>query len=648
MKSKGGRMEQQQVEADLWQEFNEELSKAEKINVEYPKGVTPIQADSLNKFWLEIFLKEKLPEGQINEKLEKNFAIYIVQNKLDISKIKEKYVAQGWSPNALLGWIKKVIAGDIKQFNVGEIINWCKEFKPEIIEMFGDLKNFDETKILRRSDLKFKISHLPLYSYIDSSTQIIGGEYNHLKKLLHYHLISGVIPEHLLLVRNGQIEIDLRDYLFLVYPTGASKGNVKNLLLKVKRDLGQEAITLTSYQEEQFVGKIICRRKKIQIGETKTGTPKYKTEEEWIKNYGHFKAKEIVIDESKSLLQDREKEASRNFLLIAMDKYGQNEIYKRLTENLANEQEVLRYFPNFNALFGTQPFKFHEDNIALNGFLKRVSIDYLPVVERKDSDFDFRMDNKKAYSPDYDKLLNGLKEIIGLGETDNISKYATWSFSQDFDLKFKECFRLLRYAGLLNSNKKRNYTRLVEWQLQDRLLRKACILAISLTKKPYVTAEHCELAFLDLLEDFIIELEYVNDKIYGELDYGSVWGTSDLKQKKLLEALFKARATSEEASTISIKDFQENMIQPLYKCGFENARKIYYKMLEQGLICSSRAKIGNLQIDSKVWLAHLPEEDTTGKTGNSGINPKLEYCNILAKYYPEEQGGGNSGKPQGD
>lgn len=601
---------EQQIDPELMQEFETELKKSESIKIDFSKNLSSIQSESYNKFW-EIFLNEKLPEGQINQKLEKNFAIYIVQNKLDINQIKEKYQAQGWAINALLGWIKKVNAGDITEINIGEIINWCKENRPDLIEMFGDLKLLNETEVLRRADLIFPTFHLPMFNQIDAISQIVGKEYTHLKKLLHYHFISGMIPENLLIVKRGQIEIDLRDYLFLVYATGSSKGNVKNIALKIKRNLGQEAIALTSYHEEQLVGKVVNR-----------GTKK---KPNWIVNKGHFDSDEILIDECKPLLLERDRETSRNFLLIAMDKYQQNEIYKRLTENLNNPDEVLRYFPKFNAIFGTQPFKFPEDNIALNGFLKRVTTDYLPPLDRPDSYFDFRIDDQRPISKFYDEFLIFLKSIK------YIQNKPEWTFADGFDEKFKECYKLLRYAGLYNSRKKRNYTRLIEWQLQDRLLRKTCLLAIGKDKTTHLTPEHIELAFLDLLEDFVIELEFVNDKVYGDLDYGSVWGTTNYKEKQLLQLLFNSGAISETESTFTIKDFQEK-IQDVYKVGIDQARKIYYKMIESGLINSKRVK----EHSSMVWIVNPPEEKASDTSGKSGNGVKRIYFELIDKYFPSD------------
>ncbi|MCL5018663.1 MAG: hypothetical protein M1416_02785 [Candidatus Pacearchaeota archaeon] len=616
---------QQAIGENLWQEFEEELKKMDRIEINFAKSFSSTQKEILFKFW-DIFLTEQLPAGAINSALEKNFAVYIIQNKISLEKVKEIYEMQKWKIGGLLGWIKEVESGRIKELNVGELINWCKKYDPALIELFIDW-DFDETRILNKKDLKFMTSHLPIYNDVDYNTQIVGEEYKHAKKLLCYHLVSGIIPETSLIVTRGQMEIDLRDFLFLVYPTGSAKGNIKNLIIRLWRDLGKEAVTLTSYHEEQLIGKVIKRKRRVENGTGRNGVTRYRNEDQWIKNEGHFKADEILLDECKPLLTERDKTTSRNFFLLAMDKYGDNEMFKRLTENLDNPDEILRFFPKFNALFGTQPYKFREDYIILNGFLKRVTTDYLPQTNRPDSYFDSRLDNKTVITGYYDNLIDSLENLGSLlTELNRHLNSSPWTFADDFDKTFKECFKYLRSAGLFNTRKKRNYTQLVEWQLQNRLLKKSCLLALMKNETTYVTSEHVELAFLDLLEDFIIELDFINEKIYGKLDYGSVFG-EDEKEEELFNFLYNSGAVSAETSEVTIEEFQ-NKIKEIYKTKEDNARRIYNKFKKNDLIDSKR--VG--QHSSKVWIASHMQEFTTATSATSDINVKAKYFELINKY----------------
>jgi len=131
----------QQIEEDLWAEFEEELKKVEQIRsrkVLYPKDCDH------QAFW-DLFLTTRFPEGQINSILEKNFAVWIVQHQLDIKTVKEKYHAQNWNVGALLGWLRKVEKGEIVEYNVGELINWAKEMKrDDLVLMLVDKAKIEE------------------------------------------------------------------------------------------------------------------------------------------------------------------------------------------------------------------------------------------------------------------------------------------------------------------------------------------------------------------------------------------------------------------------------------------------------------------------------------------------------------------------
>lgn len=142
----------QEIELDIWNEFKQELDK--KISFQDTKVVFPKNINH-KEFW-DTFLTKQLPEGSINRTLEKNFAIYIIQNKLDIEQIKQKYLAQGWKPNALLGWIKKVNEGSIVEYNTAELLKWCNEYSTELSPLLENKKYSHDTefKLIWEKDLK--------------------------------------------------------------------------------------------------------------------------------------------------------------------------------------------------------------------------------------------------------------------------------------------------------------------------------------------------------------------------------------------------------------------------------------------------------------------------------------------------------------
>lgn len=134
----------QQIEDDLWNEFQEELTKVDKVKNR--KVLFPKDCDH-KEFW-DLFLSTKFPEGAINLILEKNFAVWIMQNKLDIKIIREKYKSQNWSVGGLLGWLRKVESGEIVEYNVGELINWSKDVSEDLTLMLCDKADIQEPEKL--------------------------------------------------------------------------------------------------------------------------------------------------------------------------------------------------------------------------------------------------------------------------------------------------------------------------------------------------------------------------------------------------------------------------------------------------------------------------------------------------------------------
>jgi hypothetical protein len=110
----------QQIEEDLMKDFEAEMNKITTLRSSTSINV-PSTTRHFKPFW-DKFLAEEFPMGQINRTLEKNFAIWIYQNDIDINAVKEMYKKNNWNPSALLGWIKKVANGDLKDYNEIETI----------------------------------------------------------------------------------------------------------------------------------------------------------------------------------------------------------------------------------------------------------------------------------------------------------------------------------------------------------------------------------------------------------------------------------------------------------------------------------------------------------------------------------------------
>lgn len=123
----------QQIESELWAEFQEELSKAEQFQNNKISLTAQNKFSSHAHFW-EAFLNTPFPTGAINKNLEKNFAIWLTLNKIPLEKIKEAYSRNKWSIAPLKGWLKEVQEGKITTYNSGEIVLWTRQNNREDLE----------------------------------------------------------------------------------------------------------------------------------------------------------------------------------------------------------------------------------------------------------------------------------------------------------------------------------------------------------------------------------------------------------------------------------------------------------------------------------------------------------------------------------
>lgn len=126
------------IEPSLLEEFSGELQKIENARNSNPK-LSCSKSPALDKFF-NLFLSKEFPKGELNEVIEKNFAIYIHQNAVNIDSVVEKYRAMGWTPKPLLGWLQKVANGELKNFNILELLNWAKKYNSTHFKILEEAK----------------------------------------------------------------------------------------------------------------------------------------------------------------------------------------------------------------------------------------------------------------------------------------------------------------------------------------------------------------------------------------------------------------------------------------------------------------------------------------------------------------------------
>lgn len=147
----------QEIDSSLWAEFQEELEKV-KTQVALNLNTSGNIISKSLRLFFEKFLSIQFPEGQINQVLEKNFAIYICQNNIPLESIQGRYKSQNWDVKGLLGWVKKVQTGELKTFNLKELLQWSNEnnhFEVELLEKAKlELEINKDFKVYRDNEFK--------------------------------------------------------------------------------------------------------------------------------------------------------------------------------------------------------------------------------------------------------------------------------------------------------------------------------------------------------------------------------------------------------------------------------------------------------------------------------------------------------------
>lgn len=148
----------QRIEDSLWLEFEEELKKHKDFDISKLE-LNLDDSENLDIFFKK-FLdpKENFPSGERHSVIEKNFAIYILKNGIDIEEIKKAYQSKGFNVSSLISQIKGITKGTYgnnPSVNVGELVNWTKKYRPDLKDIFKTKSALQmrwdrEEKILRK------------------------------------------------------------------------------------------------------------------------------------------------------------------------------------------------------------------------------------------------------------------------------------------------------------------------------------------------------------------------------------------------------------------------------------------------------------------------------------------------------------------
>jgi hypothetical protein len=328
----------------------------------------------------------------------------------------------------------------------------------------------------------------------------------------------------------------------------------------------------------------------------------------------------LIFEESHELLSSNEKNDvdCRDVLTVALDIYGRNKISKQNIDNLDTADETIEGYPHTCMLAFVQPLVIPE-KVVTKGLARRMKKIYQRMDERTPMDkFAARLTGQEVSQKNIIAFANFLRDI------NNVK--TLWKLEAEaYDSLLKYHYALLE-QGFRHGGKRANYTEIVEYPLQNDLLKYSALRAIS-ELRTNITARDVKLAYVDLAEIFAHELDYVNSLVAGNLDYGKKWGGATGKDAIALEYLYSSGATSFENSNVTLSQFKE-CLKKIYQVSEDRTANRILKRLRNYIETKRRGA------DWYVWLKISIKERE--RNYNSNISP-LEIYNQAIKELGEEE-----------
>lgn len=468
----------------------------------------------------------------------------------------------------------------------------------------------------------YPTNHLPLFDVLKEATLLEGKEYTPIIKGI-YHLLLGVVLRDKQL-KVGKLKTDPRTSLFIVISSGGGKKNLKQTAKEILDKLEYDVHVPLSFHSQQLIGKIINR-----------GTIK---KPHWIKNEGFLSRDFLIFDEAYELLtnKDLEIKESRKAIRISQDPIGQNLVEKKQVDNTFDEQERIAYFPKVSTILFSQP-KSYPGGIVEEGDVRRNIVGYVRGLSDRDrtDDYSSRLKNSIDTKEHIHTFARFLKTVCA--ETAG----KEFEFTVDAVDRMIELHNCLVQQGFIHSEKGANFSKMVDYTLQDFFCKLSCHIAAAHSTTT-ITPDFIEMAFIDLMEFFNMQLNFIKDKILSKLDYGEGWGGAMGKDQECMEWLYQQGATTEDNSKVSINDFKKAIAQIKgisYDEGGKGgmASKHYSRFKRVSWIDSKQ--VG--QHDSKVWLTFTPQyigsklviEGSKGNKGGNAYNSIILRLNKKKVYF---------------
>ncbi|EMR75579.1 hypothetical protein MBGDF03_00125 [Thermoplasmatales archaeon SCGC AB-540-F20] len=408
-------------------------------------------------------------------------------------------------------------------------------------------------------------SQTDIYSQFRPLIKLYGESYDPLKKAVFYSLIGSVICSNKIVC--SDINEDTRINLFVPLKSGHGKREVKEVIKQSIQNVGLSYCEPTSLHSEQLIGKTISNKK-----------------DESIINKGHLSEDYLIFEESSELFTDKTYQETRDYIKIALDPIGYNEVYKKSVDTF--KKNAVKYCPRCTIVFFFQPLPI-DDKVVTRGLLRRgiiLSIDPLQG-ERYDALDQSLLDND--VSDDWNHWIEFLQMLK--------AKEFNWEFDDGVKASIVTLSKELIKQGYQKGNKASAYTEIMFFSLRNLLVKMSCIQA-AINRREMIIESDVDKAYADLSAFWDIQLEFVIQKVKGEIDYMDM----TKEEKSCLLILQSSKCDSEDNNHLMIKEYVE-LISSELQCTGDRARHLYYGLKESGYLNSKQ--VG--QYDSKVWLTDM-------------------------------------------
>lgn len=515
-------------------------------------------------------------EASIVEKL-----IFYKFSKPDVFEIM-KECAEKWNEKS----------NSYKEMTFSKAFDFAKNKAKENYEFFNGVENqiVPEQKESKKEEIEFQYQtkHLPHFDELKKISALEGQEYIPILKGCYYSLIGMTIRDKK--IRVGKLKTDTRISLTIPLPSGQGKKNIKNTIYKIFKKCNYQVFSPLSFHSQQLIGKVVNR------GSFKKPC--------WLKNEGFLIKDYLLFDEAFKLYTSRDEEIqeSRRAIRIAKDLHGENLVEKKQVDNTFDDAERISYYPRVTIAQFLQPKNLPSD-VVEEGDLRRDLILYVRGISDRDKTNDFK--NRLKIKNDDEAIINSFCDfLVGINSHLFRKEFSFTEEAIEFIAKFH--LDLVNY-GFQHSEKGANFTKMVDWTSQDFLVKLSCCNA-AIRNQNQIDVNIVKLAFMDMLEFFDLQLNFVQDKINGKLDYGDGWNGARETDQQCLQWLWEQGAKDEASSKITINLFKI-AIGKIKGVGYNEsikngqALRYYQKYLKNNWIGSKQ--IG--QHDSRVWINFIPK-----------------------------------------